>query len=373
MDFDFPDELKQLRAEARRFLADRCPPAAARRALEGAGLDRALWSELAAMGWIGAALAEEHGGAGLGHLALCVLSEEIGRAIAPLPWANSVCLAAEAIAAHASPAQKARWLPGLANGSAIATMALAEAPGPFDPARLRPAVADGRLTSTRTAVPDGTEADLIVIAAPPSGPGAWLWVVERGAAGLTATATPGIDPARPLARLDFAATPAEPLPGATGPEAIRRLLDRAAVLGAFEQLGCAEAALEMARDYARGRYAFGRPIGSFQAIKHKLADVYIAVELARANAYYGAWALETDAAELPVAAAVARIAACEAGWIATKENIQTHGGMGFTWAFDCHLFYRRARAQALALGSAREWKHRLIGELAARNAPARSD
>ena len=123
----------------------------------------------------------------------------------------------------------------------------------------------------------------------------------------------------------------------------------------------------MARDYALQRYAFGRPIGSFQAIKHKLAEVYIAVELARSNAYYGAWALHTDAAELAVAASVARIAACEAGWIATKENIQTHGGMGFTWQFDCHLYYRRARLLGLALGSAREWKHRLIDTLKSRN------
>ncbi len=156
-------------------------------------------------------------------------------------------------------------------------------------------------------------------------------------------------------------------PGADSAEQVRRLLDRAAVMMAFEQLGNAEAALMMARDYALQRYAFGRPIGSFQAIKHKLAEVYIAVELARSNAYYGAWALHTDAAELPIAASVARIAACDAGWIATKENIQTHGGMGFTWQFDCQLYYRRARLLALALGAAREWKHRLVDALKPRN------
>jgi alkylation response protein AidB-like acyl-CoA dehydrogenase len=126
----------------------------------------------------------------------------------------------------------------------------------------------------------------------------------------------------------------------------------------------------MARDYALERYAFGRPIGSFQAIKHKLADVYVAVELARSNAYYGAWALSKDAAELPIAAALARIAATEAGWQAAKENIQTHGGMGFTWAFDCHLHYRRAKLLGLTLGSAREWKHRLIARLRTRNEAA---
>ena len=125
----------------------------------------------------------------------------------------------------------------------------------------------------------------------------------------------------------------------------------------------------MARDYALQRYAFGRPIGSFQAIKHKLADVYVATELARSNAYYGAWALARDAAELPLAAATARVSANEAFFLAAKENIQVHGGMGFTWAFDCHLYYRRAKLLALALGSTRFWKERLVTQLEAANAP----
>jgi len=140
------------------------------------------------------------------------------------------------------------------------------------------------------------------------------------------------------------------------------------VLVAFEQIGGAAACLAMATEYAKQRHAFGRPIGSFQAIKHKLADVYIAAELARSNAYYGAWALSRDAAELPLAAAAARVSASDAFWMAARENIQTHGGMGFTWAADCHLFYRRAKLLALALGSAPHWKDRLVGELERRNA-----
>ncbi|MGC8477817.1 MAG: acyl-CoA dehydrogenase family protein [Acetobacteraceae bacterium] len=371
MNFDFPDELKQLRAEARRFLTDRCPPAVARRALEGTPPDRTLWSELAAMGWIGAALPERHGGAGLGRLALCVLSEELGRSLAPLPWASSVCLAGEALSAFGSKAQQAHWLPRLAAGELVASLALAAGPGPFDPARLGGTVSAGRITATRVAVADAATADLLLVAAP--GPGSWLWLVARDAPGVRVQPTEGIDPTRPIARVELHDAPAEPLPGAADAADLRRLIDRAAVLAAFEQLGTAEAALAMATDYARERYAFGRPIGSFQAIKHKLADVYVAVELARSNAYYGAWALEADSAELPVAAAVARIAGCEAGWFATRENIQTHGGMGFTWASDCHLYYRRARAQALALGSAREWKHRLIDLLATRNRPDRPE
>ena len=132
---------------------------------------------------------------------------------------------------------------------------------------------------------------------------------------------------------------------------------------AFEQIGIAGAALDMATAYAKERYAFGRPIGSFQAIKHKLVDVYVALELARSNAYFAAWALANDAPELPVAAAAARVSACEAAWLATKENIQTHGGMGFTWDLDCHLYYRRAKLLGLALGSATEWKRKLIERL----------
>jgi alkylation response protein AidB-like acyl-CoA dehydrogenase len=179
-----------------------------------------------------------------------------------------------------------------------------------------------------------------------------------------------LDPTRSHARITFAAAPADTLAGSEGDDAVRHLLDRAAIMMAFEQVGGAQAALDMGVAYAKDRYAFGRPIGSFQAIKHKLADVYVAVQLARSNAYYGAWALHTDAAELPVAAALCRVAATEAGWQASKENIQTHGGMGFTWQFDCHMYYRRAKLLGLALGSAREWKLRLVDELKTRNAPA---
>ena len=190
-----------------------------------------------------------------------------------------------------------------------------------------------------------------------------LVIVDLAGPGVTRETVTTIDPTRSHARIVFAGAPADPLPGSEGVDAVRHLLDRAAVMLAFEQVGCAQAALEMARDYARERYAFGRPIGSFQAIKHKLADIYIAVELARSNAYYGAWALHTDAAELPIAASVARISACDAGWLASKENIQTHGGMGFTWQMDCQFYYRRAKLHALALGGTREWKRRLVAEL----------
>jgi acyl-CoA dehydrogenase len=363
MNFDFPDELKQLREAARRFLTERCPTSVPRRILEGPEpYDRELWQSMAEMGWIGAAIPEEFGGAGLGHLAVCVLAEELGHAVAPVPFASSVYLATEAIQRYGSDAQKRHYLPKFAAGELIGTLALAERPGPVDPDKVITQVVDGRLSGSKLAVPDGDVADLAVVAVRTErGPS--LVMVDLAGPGVTREPVTTIDPTRSHARLAFDGAAADPLPGSEGADAVRHLLDRAAVMLAFEQVGCAQAALEMARDYARERYAFGRPIGSFQAIKHKLADVYIAIELARSNAYYGAWALHTDAVELPIAASVARISACDAGWLASKENIQTHGGMGFTWQMDCQFYYRRAKLHALSLGGTREWKHRLIAEL----------
>jgi acyl-CoA dehydrogenase len=362
MNFDFSDELVQLRDQARRFLGDRCPPAVPRRILDTEEPYAAdLWRAIAEMGWTGAAIPEEYGGVGLGRLAVCVLAEELGRAVAPIPFSSSVYLATEAILLFGSEHQKQDWLPKVATGEVIGTFALAERPGTSDPAKLTASVAAGRLTATKLAVPDGDIADIAIVATSNG-----LHLVDLRGAGVSRETVATFDPTRSHARIEFANAPAEPLlPGSN----IRRLLDYAAVPMAFEQVGNAQAALDMANAYAKERFAFGRPIGSFQGIKHKLADMYIQVELARSNAYYGAWAVHTDAAELPVAASVARIAACEAGWFVTKENIQTHGGMGFTWQMDCHLYYRRAKLLSLALGGAREWKHRLISELRTRNDP----
>ena len=367
MNFDFSDELNQLRDEARRFLADRCSPAVPRRILEGPEPYAAeLWSAIAEMGWTGAAIPEEYGGAGLGRLAVCVIAEELGRAVAPVPFSSSVYLATEAIMLFGSPDQKKEWLPKLATGSVIGTFAMAERPGPADPRGLTATVTGGRLSGGKLAVPDGDIADF-AIAAVNGGNGSWLYLVDLKDAHVSREMIATIDPTRSHANITFSGAAAVALPGAAEPDSVRKLLDYAAVPMAFEQVGCAQAALDMGNAYAKERFAFGRPIGSFQGIKHKLADMYIQVELARSNAYYGAWAVHTDAAELPIAACVARIAACDAGWFVTKENIQTHGGMGFTWQMDCHLYYRRAKLLGLALGGAREWKRRLVAELRTRN------
>jgi alkylation response protein AidB-like acyl-CoA dehydrogenase len=324
---------------------------------------------MAAMGWTGAAVPEEYGGAGLGHLGLCVLAEELGSSLAPVPFSSSVYLATEAIIAGGSEGQKKAWLPKLATGAIIGTLALAEGPGKADIRKLRTTFRNGALSGEKLPVPDGDIADVAVVVAQGER-GAVLAIADLKGAGVTRAPVETIDPSRSHARIAFEAMPAEALgsPGA-GEALLRRVQDRAAVLFAFEQVGGAQRSLEMARDYALERYAFGRPIGSFQAIKHKLADVYVATELARSNAYYGAWALARNAVELPIAAAAARVSANEAFFLAAKENIQVHGGMGYTWEFDCHLYYRRAKLLALALGSTRLWKDRLITQLETANAP----
>lgn len=370
MNFDFPDEMKELREQAQKFLRERCTTAAARGILEGSEpYHRELWQELTQLGWTGVSIPEEYGGLGLGHLGVCVLAEELGYAVAPVPFSSSIYLAAEAILQFGSNDQKERYLPGLATGETIGTLALSERVGAVDPAKFTTTIADGRITGTKAPVPDGDVADIAVVATRASGQAPLLHVVELAGTGVQRTPVETFDPSRSHARIAFAGALADTLAGSEGESALRNLLDRAAVMMAFEQVGGAQAALDMATEYAKTRYAFGRPIGSFQAIKHKLADVYVATQLARSNAYYGAWALHTGSAELPVAASLARIAATEAGWQAAKENIQTHGGMGFTWQFDCHLYYRRAKLLGLALGSAREWKHRLIDEMKTRNDP----
>ncbi len=370
MNFDFSDDSKLLREQAQRFLREQCPPKAVRHVLEGhAPYSPQLWRAMAEMGWLGAAIPEAYDGAGLGYEALCVLAEELGRALAPVPFASTVCLAAEAILACGTEAQKHAYLPQIVRGELIATFALAEGAGEPRAAGIRARLSDGRITGSKWPVPDGSIAQLAVVAAREPSGGVSLALVDLAAPGVSRGVLPMVDPSCDHAKIDFDNAPATLLGGSgQGWESVRRLLDRAAILTAFAQVGGASASLEMASAYAKERFAFGRPIGSFQAIKHKLADVYVATELARSNAYYAAWALSTDAGELPLAAATARVSATDACFLAAKENIQVHGGVGFTWDYDCHLFYRRAKLLALSLGSQRYWKDRVVAELETRNA-----
>jgi hypothetical protein len=374
MNFDFSDDQKQLRDEARKYLAEHSSPKAVREVLDGkAPYDKELWKGLAEMGFLGVAIPESYGGAGAGHLELCVIAEEIGRALAPVPFSSTVYLAAEALMLAGSDAQKQKWLPKIAAGEAIGTLALFEGKGNPSPEAIKVTASNGQLNGVKRPVPDGAIADFAIVAARTGSSGretdVSLSIVDLKGEGVEIKPLTNIDPTRGHAEIAFKNCKAEPLGrGDEGWSIITQVLDRAAVLIAFEQVGGADRALEMGRDYALDRIAFGRPIGSFQAVKHMLADMYVSATLARSNCYYGAWALSTNASELPEAAASARISATQAFQHCAKNNIQVHGGMGFTWEFDCHLYYRRANALALGLGSLSYWEDALIDRMRKRNA-----
>ena len=370
MNFDFSDDQKFLKSEARKFLEANSSTAQVRKVLDEDARthDDALWKAVAAQGWLGAAIPEEYGGLGLGHLELCVIAEELGRAVAPIPFASTVYMLAEAVLLAGDEAQKAELLPKIAAGEVIGALATSEGPGPVTPGSIQASVSGGKLTGTKLPVTDGDVATLALVLAKENGQ-AGLYLVDLTGEGVGREALQTLDPTRDAAKLSFNGAPARRLGGAgEGFSLLEQVLDRAAVLLAFEQVGGADRCLEMAKAYALERYAFGRVIASYQAIKHKLADMYVKNELARSNAYYGAWALNTGAPELPVAASAARISGSEAYWFAAKENIQTHGGIGFTWEMDCHLFYRRSRQLALVAGAPRAWKERLVSQLERRNA-----
>ena len=372
MNFDFSDDQKSLKDEARKFLTAHCPTSRVRKVLDDDAktFDSELWAAIGAQGWMGAAIPEEFGGLGLGHLELCVIAEELGRAVAPIPFASTVYVLAEAIMLAGDAAQKAEYLPKIAAGELIGALATSEGPGVVSASSLQCTVDGGKLSGTKIPVTDGDVASVCLVLAKEGGkPG--LYLVDLTGPGVTREVLKTLDPTRDAAKLTFAGAPAKRLGAAgEGLNLLEQIMDRAAILLAFEQCGGADKSLEMAKEFAMERYAFGRVIASYQAIKHKLADIYVKNELARSNAYYGAWALNTNASELPVAASAARIAASEAFWFASKENIQTHGGIGFTWEMDCHLYYRRSRQLSLVAGAPRVWKERLVSHLERRNAAA---
>lgn len=364
MNFDYSDDQKMLKDEARKFLAAKCDVTVVRGVLDNAdrAYDEKLWRGVAEQGWLGVAIPEAFGGLGMGHVELCALAEELGRACAPIPFASTVYFVAEALMKFGSPEQKAKWLPKIAAGEVIGAFATSEGKGPVTARSIGTSVSNGKLSGEKIPVADGDVADLIVVLAKDG-----LYLVEKGE-GVAADVLETLDPTRSAARLTFRDAPAERLGNEEGIAAMQAVFDRAAVLLAFEQVGGADKSLEMAKAYAFERQAFGRAIAGYQAIKHKLADMYVKNEIARSNAYYGAWALNTDAGELPLAAATARVAASEAFWFASKENIQTHGGIGFTWEADPQLYYRRSRQLSLVAGAPATWRERLVSQLEMKNA-----
>ena len=374
MNFDFSDDQKLLKDQARKFLTDKCSRQVVRSVLDNSEdqYSKELWQEVVNMGRTATAIPEEYGGLGLGMLELCVIAEELGRSLAPIPFSSSIYIFAEFLKAYGSEEQKQQYLPKIASGELIGSFAFPETKGTPRINNINSKVENNKLSGKKLPVNDGQVADILIVAANSDNNqnhnSLSLYIVETNQDGVSKKLLDTLDPTRPSSEVNFKDADCISLGDkGEGWTMIQNILNRAAILFAFEQVGGAQVALDEAKKYSIERYAFGKPIGSFQALKHKMADMYVKNELAKSNAYYGAWALSTDSMELPVAAAGARVSATEAFHYASKENIQIHGGVGFTWEYDCHLFYRRSKLLSLNLGSIRKWKENLISNLEKRN------
>jgi alkylation response protein AidB-like acyl-CoA dehydrogenase len=351
-------EQEELRASVRRFLADRAPISAVRELMETTdGVDPAVWRQAGEqLGLQGMAIPEEYGGAGFSFAEQAIVLEELGAALYGGPYLASAVLAATALLASSDEGAKKAYLPGIASGELIATLAFTEEDGSWDVDAVRlTATREGdgwRLDGRKSFVLDGHTAGLILVVAR-TGDDLSLFAVPASAAGLTRTALPTLDQTRKLARLDFAAVPAQ-LVGAVGDGAavLGRTLDVAAIAQAAEQLGGAQRALDMAVDYLKVRHQFGRPIGSFQALKHRCADLLLEVESLRSAVQYAAAAVAENSDEIPVVASLVKAYASDVYFHVAAENIQLHGGIGFTWEHDAHLYFKRAKASELFLGDA---------------------
>jgi alkylation response protein AidB-like acyl-CoA dehydrogenase len=356
VNFAFSEEQEELRKSVRRFLEDKSPETEVRRLMETTeGYDPAVWSQMAQqLGLQGLAIPEEFGGSGFTYVELIVVLEEMGRALLCAPYFSTVALAANTLLSSGDDSAKKEYLPGIASGETIATLAITEPAGKWDEAGITLAATGSgdswTLNGTKSFVIDGHTAGLILVAARTPA-GVSLFAVPGDAPGLTRTPLATMDQTRKQAKLEFAGTPAR-LVGTDGSgwATLSKTLDLAAVALAAEQVGGGQKVLEMSVEYAKVRVQFGRPIGSFQAIKHKCADMLLEVESAKSAAYYAGWAAAEDSDELPVVASLAKAYCSDAYFHAAAENIQIHGGIGFTWEHPAHLYFKRAKSSELYLG-----------------------
>jgi alkylation response protein AidB-like acyl-CoA dehydrogenase len=364
MDFGFSEEQEMLRASARKLLEAECPPALVRAAMKSPTADvPALWRKIAELGWLGVLVPEEHGGLGGSFLDLTVILEETGKALLPGPFFATAILGTVAIREAGSPEQQQRIFPAVTRGDLRLTLAVGEVDGRTDAAAIavaaRPQAAGYVLSGEQPFVMDAHVADTIVVAARTDGSGkegATLFLVDARAPGVEIAALETVDMTRRLCTVRLHDVPVEAAdvlgaPGAGWP-IVRRVLDHALTAIAVELVGTGQRALDMSVAYAKERVQFGRPIGSFQAVKHTCVDMMVAVETARSLAYYAAWAVGEDAPEARDAAAMAKAYCSDMGKTVTSEAIQVHGGIGFTWEHDLHLYHRRALASEAAFGAA---------------------
>jgi alkylation response protein AidB-like acyl-CoA dehydrogenase len=367
MDFGFTPEQDELRSQARRFLDQQLPlDRILAWSADPAVIDRALWKRTADLGWAGLTVPERHGGLGLGAVDLIVLLEEMGRSLCPLPLA-SVDLAVATLVALGDETQQAAWLPKIAAGDVIATLAVFEtsdvptADGIATTARVR----DGNVVidGAKLFVPDGQHADLLLVAAR-EGQGVSVFAVPADTPGLTVEPLVVVDATKPAAevRLAGVTVPASARIGAAGSawSALARLLDRQTITHVAEMVGAADAALTMAVEYAKVRQQFGSPIGRFQGVKHRCAEMLCDVESARSLVYYAAWAIDRAPAEAGSYASMAKALASEALDVAGEECVQIHGAIGYTWECHAHLFYKRGRQSHVWLGAPDEHYERVM-------------
>lgn len=348
MNFAFTDEQAMIAETAKAFFDENATNERTRAAMDQDGVDRALWQSFCQeLGLAGIALPEAHGGSGLGLVEFAILAEAAGAQVAALPMLGSLAMTAHAIARGGSDEQKAAWLPKLATGEAIGATGL----------DAKVTATGDRLSGTVDFVAHGASADVFLI-----GSGTDAWLVARDAAGLTVAACTTMDQTRPFARLTLADTPAQPLGDAAA--TLRAAQEGGWICVAAEALGGAQAALDRTVGYAQERVQFGRQIGSFQAYKHRLADMMVEIEQARSAVYWAACAVDEGSDEAPVALHSAKSFAADTYFRCAGDMIQLHGGIGFTWEHDAHLFFKRARAIQSMLGTSawhREQIARLIG------------
>ena len=359
--FAFTDEQEQFRAAIRRFLQEKSPTTEVRRLMDTAeGYDPEIWRQLSdQLALPGIPIPEQYGGAGFGMVELCIVTEEMGRALLCAPYFSTAVLAANAIVNAGTEAQKSSLLPDLAAGTRLATLAVTEPSGQWDPQSIElvatPSAEGYILNGTKSYVVDGHVADLLVVAGRVAGTagrdGLALFTVSADAAGVIRSLLPAMDPTRKLARIDFDSVQAQRLgDGGDDATALDRTLDQAAIALANEMVGGAQALFDSAVEYAKLRVQFGRTIGSFQAIKHKCADLLLELELAKSAAYYAAQAAAANDPEWPALACLAKASASETYLHIAAETIQIHGGIGFTWENDTHLWFKRAKSSEVLLG-----------------------
>lgn len=364
MNLDFSDDQKFLQEEAKKFLEKENSVSRSRNILDtDQNVDKELWSKIVELGWTGIRIPEEYGGLGLGHLELCVIAEELGRYLAPVPFSSSVYLFTEAIIKYADEEIKKDILPKLISGEVVGTLAVTEDFHAPSKENIITEVSGELVSGKKIGVPDA-EVSTHSILVTKSANGINLRLIDHAHESVTIKHQQNIDESRGHFLIECNKTPSKLIGGeANGWELYESIINQAAVLFSFEQIGGSQASLDMSINYAKERYAFGRPIGSFQAIKHKLADMYVALTLAKSNSYYAAWALSTESSDLPTASATARVSATKAFQLCSKENIQTHGGNGYTWEYDCHLFYKRSKLLSVNIGSLSNWKEKLVSSL----------